>query len=70
MQAGRGIGPISDIRHLAQLLRTSKKVLPICDHVELFDNTESFRRVAIFEFGACIDKTEKIPPWCDGLFKG
>ena len=70
LSGGHGI-PEKDIeRRYYESLANLKKVLPICDHVELFDNTESFRGVAIFEFGACIDKTEKIPPWCDGLFKG
>ncbi len=65
---GHGI-PERDIeRRYYESLANLKQVLPICDHVELFDNTESFRRVAIFEYGTCIDKSEMIPLWCEDLF--
>ena len=68
LSGGHGI-PEKDIeRRYYESLTNLKQVLPICDHVELFDNTESFSRVAIFEYGVCVDKTEKIPPWCEGLF--
>jgi predicted ABC-type ATPase len=68
LSGGHGI-PERDIeRRYSESLTNLKQVLPICDHVELFDNTESFRRVAIFESGACIERTEKIPPWCKDFF--
>ena len=68
LSGGHGI-PGKDIdRRYFESLANLKQVLPICDHVELFDNTDVFRRVAIFDSGMCVDRTEKIPPWCKDLF--
>ncbi len=68
LAGGHGI-PEKDIeRRYSESMVNLKLVLPICDHVELFDNTDVFRRVAIFESGVCVDRAEKIPPWCKDLF--
>ena len=40
-----------------------KAVLPICDLVVLYDNTEKFGRIADFENGICTRKVSKLPLW-------
>ena len=65
---GHGI-PEKDIeRRYYQSLENLARVIPVCDHVELFDNTETFRQIATFEYGECVDKDEKLPSWCQKLF--
>ena len=61
---GHGI-PEEDIeRRYSESLANLKVVLPICDRTILFDNTYSFTKIAAFEKGKCVDKTDIIPSWC------
>lgn len=63
-KGGHGIDE-KDIRHrYIQSLENLKNVLPLCDHVKIYDNTVSFRFIAAFENGTCTDKCENIPDWC------
>lgn len=64
---GHGI-PEEDIeRRYFESIEHLKIVMPMCDHVELYDNTQSFRQVAVFEHGVCVDKDGQIPDWCREL---
>lgn len=66
---GHGI-PEKDIeRRYYESLRNLSEIIPICDHIELYDNTDSFRHVATFEYGECIDKDKVVPKWCSTLFR-
>lgn len=40
-----------------------KKILPLSDVAVLYDNTESFYRVAIYKFGCIENLSEKQPSW-------
>ena len=42
-----------------------KEVLPLCDLVALYDNTEevAFRRIAIYKNGEPIRVSGKVPRW-------
>ena len=42
-----------------------KKVLPMCDLVALYDNTEgiAFRRIAIYKNGEPIRVSRRLPEW-------
>ena len=64
---GHGV-PEKDIeRRYFESLKNLVEIMPLCDHVELYDNTETFRQIATFEFGNCVDKDEQAPLWCSKL---
>ena len=64
---GHGV-PEKDIeRRYFESLKNLVEIMPLCDHVELYDNTETFRQIATFEFGNCVDKDEQVPLWCSKL---
>ena len=67
LAGGHGI-PEEDIRRrYKESLNNLKKIIPICDRVELFDNTVKFRHIAVFEYGKCLDIDDSIPNWCAGI---
>ena len=60
---GHGI-PDKDVeRRFVESGKQLKKVLPLCDVAVLYDNTESFYRVAIFKSGRIENLSEKQPSW-------
>ena len=60
---GHGI-PEKDIeRRYYESLKQLKIILPLCDRVEIYDNTKVFTKVAGFEKGNCIMKCNEIPNW-------
>jgi len=62
---GHGI-PEADIeRRYSESLENLKKMIPVCDSVLLFDNTESFVKVAKYEHGRCVEKDDVLPKWCE-----
>lgn len=46
-----------------------EKVIPFCDSVSVFDNSESFRRLATIKEGKLIQKTDKVPFWFNSKLK-
>lgn len=63
LKGGHGI-PDSDVeRRFSESLENLKKAIVLCDIVEVFDNTDSFMRVARFENGKCVLKLESSPTW-------
>ncbi len=63
LKGGHGI-PDKDIeRRFKESIDNLKTAVNICDIVEIFDNTNVFQRVARFESGKCIFKTETCPNW-------
>ena len=68
LSGGHGI-PDEDIdRRYYESRKARIRILPVCDRVELYDNTESFRQIAVFEFGICLDRDDNVPGWCRELF--
>lgn len=60
---GHGI-PDEDIeRRYAETLENLKIVLPQCDLAVLYDNTEMFRRFAIYKDGQCMRMSGRVPAW-------
>ena len=39
------------------------KVLPLCNLVAVYDNTEDFRRFAIYKDGSLVRLSHKVPKW-------
>ena len=46
-----------------------EKVIPLCDFVSVFDNSESFRRLATIKEGKLIQKADKVPFWFNSKLK-
>ena len=62
---GHGI-PEKDIeKRYVETFENLKKVLPMCDLVALYDNTEevAFRRIAIYKNGKPIRVSGRVPEW-------
>lgn len=67
---GHGI-PEQDIdRRYVESLKNLQEILPLCDRVELYDNTNEFRQVAIFRNGSCVEQSDNVPEWAkDVIFQ-
>lgn len=64
MEAGGHGIPEKDIeKRYYESLKQLKVVLPLCDIVEIFDNTTAFTKIASFENGVCVSKTAYMPEW-------
>ena len=60
---GHGI-PDKDVeRRFVESKAQLKKILPLCDVAVLYDNTESFYRVAIYKAGCIENLSKKQPDW-------
>lgn len=64
---GHGIPPKDIERRYTESLENLKKIIPVCDRVKIYDNTQSFRKVASFIKGECKDRAEDLPEWCDSF---
>ncbi len=63
-QGGHGI-PEKDIeRRYSQSLNNLHSVFNKCDVIHIYDNSEQFRSIAIFQRGQCIWTDNDIPNWC------
>ena len=62
---GHGIPPKDIERRYIESLENLKKIILICDRVKIYDNTQSFRKVASYIRGECKDCVENPPEWCD-----
>ena len=62
-KGGHGI-PDADVeRRYVESIENLKKAIPLCDVVEIFDNTFAFERVARYESGFCVLKKDDCPVW-------
>ena len=65
---GHGI-PEEDIRRrYFESLKNLQKIIPLCDYVRVYDNTKSFKKIATFINGICVDKADEIPEWFKDIF--
>lgn len=63
LKGGHGI-PDADVeRRFIESIENLQKAIQLCNVVEVFDNTETFIRVARFECGRCVLRTEDAPDW-------
>lgn len=62
-EGGHGI-PESDVeRRYTESFQNLKDVLPLCDLTAFYDNTESFRRFAIYKHGELVKLSHYVPNW-------
>lgn len=60
---GHGIGDSFILKRFSQLNANLRKILPLCDHAILFDNTVKFRQIAILEDKRLLDCDRDLPYW-------
>ena len=66
---GHGIADEDVERRYVETLKSLKIVLPQCDLAAIYDNTESFRRFAIYKDGKCVRISNRVPEWYRGIFE-
>lgn len=67
IKGGHGI-PDEDVeRRYRETFENLKVVLPLCDLVSLYDNTEKFRRIAIYKKGVPVLISHDVPEWFEKL---
>ena len=62
---GHGISDADVERRYRESLINLYTVIPLCDLVDLYDNTQAFRRFAIFRKGEIIRLSANVPKWFD-----
>ena len=62
-QGGHGIKEELIEKRYQESLLNLQKVLPLCDLAVLYDNTEKFRRFAIYKKGAAARISRTVPKW-------
>lgn len=67
LAGGHGI-PEQDIeKRYQESLQNLKKVVPLCDLLVLYDNTNLLVNIADFENGICTRKVSKLPKWVEDV---
>lgn len=68
LNGGHGI-PSDDIeRRYFETFENLKQVLPMCNLAALYDNSEKFRRFAIYKNGELVRLSSQKPEWFERLF--
>lgn len=63
LKGGHGI-PDADVeRRFSESIRNLPKAIELCDIVEVYDNSDSFERIARYERGKCVLKIDACPSW-------
>ncbi len=60
---GHGIPDVDVERRYKESLQKLKEVIPMCHKVELYDNTEKFRKIATIKNNRIVYLTDDIPQW-------
>lgn len=60
---GHGIPEEIVIKRYKETFINLKKVLPLCNLISLYDNTDSFRRFAIYKNGELVRLSRNLPEW-------
>lgn len=66
---GHGIAEDDIERRYEETLKNMKLVIPQCDLVAVYDNTEAFKRFAIFKGGKCVRISHRVPEWYQCIMK-
>ncbi|MCR5222218.1 MAG: ATPase [Lachnospiraceae bacterium] len=68
-RGGHGISDEDIERRYEESLSNMKAVLPMCNKAFVYDNSESFRRIAIFRNGVCERLSGDVPKWYEKAMK-
>jgi predicted ABC-type ATPase len=63
LQGGHGISDKDVERRYIESLRKMREVIPLCDKVYVYDNTNGFKRIAIYKNGECVHTSQMTPEW-------
>jgi predicted ABC-type ATPase len=63
LDGGHGISDEDVERRYDESIHNFYKVVDLCDLIAVYDNTEEFRRFAIFKGGRCVRLSSRIPCW-------
>ena len=66
-EGGHGVSDADIERRYEQSFVNLTKIIPMCNLVALYDNTEEFRRFAIYKDGVIVRKSHKIPEWFEKI---
>jgi predicted ABC-type ATPase len=66
---GHGISDKDIERRYVETLKNLKLLLPDCDLAAIYDNTNQFRRFAIYKCGECMRLSRNIPRWYQNIFE-
>ena len=66
-EGGHGVSDADVERRYEQSFKNLLKIIPICNLVALYDNTEEFRRFAIYKDGVLVRKSHRVPEWFDEI---
>ena len=66
---------VRDIRKLFEEEKSFNQETTLCGHsifrnidkARIYDNTNKFGIVAVFNNGICVDRIDDIPDWCNGI---
>lgn len=64
-KGGHGITDEAIERRYVESLENLKNIIGFCDVLNIYDNTDRFKIVAIFEKGELIWKDRVLPEWID-----
>lgn len=63
LDGGHGISDEDVERRYDESIQNFTKVVDLCDLIAVYDNTEEFRRFAIFKGGRCVRLSSRVPSW-------
>jgi predicted ABC-type ATPase len=69
LHGGHGISDEDIERRYVETLENLKTVLPQCDLAVIYDNTEKFRRFAIYKAGKCVRLSSRVPEWYQSIVR-
>ena len=72
IEGGHDVPAGKVIKRIPRLLRYIKKVLPLCDHIRILDNSRAddpFRQVALIRAGQLEQRQELLPGWAETLLE-
>jgi predicted ABC-type ATPase len=62
-EGGHDVPRVDVERRYVESIKNLVNIIPLCDLVALYDNTEKFRRFAIYKNGNLVLMSNEIPIW-------
>ncbi|MGL5417080.1 MAG: hypothetical protein ACRDAU_15540 [Clostridium sp.] len=67
MNGGHGIPDEVVDRRYIESLKNLKEVIEICDVINIYDNTETFKLIMSIKNGNIVWQKKYLPKWCENL---